>query len=275
MTPTPSRQRQAPAYESMETRLLRARRDQDRPAGPEPAWGEGLLRLGRFLRTLGQPVQRPPLALADALPWLLPKVRPASAYPAYARSTGKPVPEFRPLSGELAVSLVVDTPNQDLDLDAAQLRAWNADFDDLLLQARGNLLARSGERGFEEVRGGCYRSTWRDNLDGSRILLPGLLGGLRLQGDPVVLLPNRDTLLVVGSEDPEGLRWAMRAALLHLDDDGCPMSACPLRLANYHWEPFQVPETHPIGAMLGAAEGRRLRDERARRGPLAAAAECC
>jgi hypothetical protein len=107
------------------------------------------------------------------------------------------------------------------------------------------------------------------------VLLPGLLGELRLNGDPVVLLPNRDTMLVVGSEDSEGLRWGMRAALLHLDDDGCPMNACPLRLANYHWESFQVPEAHPIGIMLGVAEGRRLRDERARRGPLATAVECC
>jgi hypothetical protein len=213
------------------------------------------------------------MSLSDALPRLFPKVRPASAYPAFARRTGRPAPEFRPLSGELAVGLVLDMPNQDLDLDATHLRAWNADFDALLLRARRNLLARSDQRGFEEVRGGCYRSTWRDNLDGSRILLPGLLGGLRLQGDPVALLPNRDTLLVVGSEDPEGLRWAMRAALLHLDDDGCPMNACPLRLANYHWEPFQVPEAHPIGALLNAAEGRRLRDERARRGPLAIAVE--
>jgi len=64
MTPAPSRQRQAPVYESMETRLMQAKRSQDRPAGPDPAWFGGLLNLGHFLRTLGSPVPRPPLALA-------------------------------------------------------------------------------------------------------------------------------------------------------------------------------------------------------------------
>ena len=273
MAPAP-RQFQSTPYESMEARLMRAQRSQDQPARQATAW-EGLTRLGHFLRELGRPMPRRTLAQADALPCLFPKVRPASAYAAYARSTGKPVPEFRPLAGGLAVSLVVDTPNQDQDLDASHLLAWNADFDDLLCHARRNLLARSGEQGFEEVRSGCYRSTWRDNLDGSRMLLPGVLGGLRLQGDPVVVLPNRDTLLVVGADDPEGLRWAMLAALQHLDDDGSPMSACPLRLANYQWQPFEVGDAHPIGALLGAAKTRRQRDERVRRVPLAAAAECC
>jgi hypothetical protein len=274
MTPVPQRPFPEAPFESMEDRLLRAQRSLEQPAGPGLGWSGGVVRLGRFLRALGRPVSRPPLALADALPWLLPKVRPASAYPAFARRTGQPAPAFQLLAGDLAVSLVAAFPNRDLDLGAAQLQAWNADFDDLLRHARGNLLARSGSQGFREVRDGCHCSTWRDNLDGSRMLLPGILQELRIQGNPVVLLPNRNTLLVVGSEDPEGLRWAVKAALLRLDDDGCPMSACPLKLANYHWEPFRVPLAHPAGALLGAAEGRRLRDEGARR-PVVTVPECC
>ena len=192
-------------------------------------------RLGRFLRTLGRPVPRT-LALADALPWLVPKVRPRLAYEIFAQSTGQSAPEFRPLAGTLAVSLVVDLPNQDLDLGAAQLRAWNADFDGLLQTARRNLLARGGERAFLEVGKGRYRSPWRDGLDGSRILLPSLFSRLTLRGDPVAVLADRDTLLVVGDQDPEGLRWALDAALRSQCDPDPGAGLCPLRLRNLRWE---------------------------------------
>ncbi len=231
------------------------------PAVP-PAW----VRLGRLVRALGRPVARPALSLADALPWLLPKVRPIFTYQAHARNTGKTA-EYRPLAGNYAVSLVVDLPNQDLDLGPEHLRNWGVDFDSLLQRARTNLLARGGEQRFLALREGCYRSTWRDNLDGSRMLLPGVLQRLRILGDPVVLLPNRDMLLVAGAEDPEALRCIVAYARQHLDDTVCPRQAGPLRLRNYCWEPWdgpaaldaperQVPRWQPvaINGMAGAAE---------------------
>lgn len=221
-------------HSSMEDMLMRARH----PAPGSRAERPGLF---AFLRGLGRPAPRAPLALEDALPCLFPKVRPVFAYQAYARRTGQPAPEYRLLAGDFAVSLVVDLPNQDLDLGPAHLRAWNLDFDSLLQRARGNLLARGGEQGFHAEREGCYRSTWRDSLDGSRMLLPGILQRLRIKGDPVVLLPNRDTLLVAGSEDPEALRWAMGLAREQLDRAICPADAGPLRLRHYRWESWDRP----------------------------------
>ena len=131
--------------------------------------------------------------------------------------------------------------------------AWNADFDRLMQRARTNLLARGGEEGFRSSGPGRYRSSWQDNLDGSRMLLPGILRRLRLDGDPVVVLPNRDTLLVVGSEDRAGLRWALEGALDFLDDDPGSLNACPLRLRNYQWEPFRRGSPPAAGAPGAAA----------------------
>jgi len=213
---------------------MRARRPVPEVRGVRPG-------LGAFLSRLGRKAPRPPITLEDALPYLFPKVRPLFAYQAFAGRTGRPAPAFRPLAGDFAVSLVVDLPNQDLDLGPDHLRAWNLDFDSLMQRARGNLLARGGEQGFQAVREGCYRSTWRDNLDGSRMLLPGILQRLRIKGDPLVLLPNRDTLLVVGSEDPEALRLAMALAREHLDPAACPADCGPLRLRHYRWEPWEPP----------------------------------
>jgi hypothetical protein len=182
-------------------------------------------------------------------------------YEALSLHTGQTGPEFRPLAGIFAVSLVLDLPDHEVDVDAAMLDAWNVDFDRLMQKARSNLLARGCEEGFQEMGPGRYRSVWEDNLDGSRMLLPGILQRLRLLGDPVVLLPNRDTLLVVGSEDPAGLAWALEGALEFLNDDPRSLNACPLRLRNYHWELFQPRQEHPVCPLLDRAARRRLLEE--------------
>ncbi|MDR3671865.1 MAG: hypothetical protein P4L36_13540 [Holophaga sp.] len=231
--------------------------------GPHPV--QALRRFGRFLRALGKPVSRGPVALADALPWLVPKVRPLFDYESFTMRTGQAVPEFRLLAGAFAVSLVVDLPNQDLDVGPALLRVWNVDFDRLMQTARSNLLARCGEKGFQDLGRGRFRSTWRDNLDGSRMLLPGLLKRLPLEGDPVVMVPNRNTLLVVGSEDLQGLRWVLEGASRDLNEDLAALNGSPLRLRNFQWETFQAGEDHPIGPLLGRIEQRRITHDGARR----------
>jgi hypothetical protein len=225
-------------------------------------------RFGRFLRALGRPAPKGSLALADALPWLVPKVRPRFVYETFTMRTGRPAPVFRPLAGALAVSLVVDLPNQDLDVGPAELDAWQVDFDRLMQTARSNLLARGGDRAFQSLGHGRYRSSWRDSLDGSRMLLPGLLKRLPLQGDPVVLVPNRNTLLVVGADDLPGLRWALECTSRDMNEDLAAVEGSPLRLRNYHWEAFRAGEDHPLGALLGRIEQLRLKNDYAQQKAL-------
>jgi hypothetical protein len=224
-------------------------------------------RLSRILEAL-TPAQQGPITLAEALPWLLPKVRPRFVYEAMRLRTGQPGAEFRPLAGTFAMSLVVDLPDQEIDVSAADLARWNTDFDRLLQKARSNLMARGDETHFRKLGPGRYQSSWRDNLDGSRMLLPGLMLRLQLQGDPVVVLPNRDTLLVVGSEDPRGLSWVLEGALECLNEDPRSLNACPLRLRHFQWEPFHPRDEDPIQPLLGRIHKRRLREEYGRQKAL-------
>jgi hypothetical protein len=198
----------------------------------------------------------------------MPKVRPRFTWESLRLRTGRPVPEFRPLADIFALSLVVDLPDGELDVQAEDLERWHADFDLLLQKARTNLLARGAEEGFQQMGPGRYRSTWRDSLDGSRLLLPGVLRRLDLDGDPVVVLPNRDTLLVVGSEDTPALGWAMAGAMEFLEADPRALNGCPLRLRHYQWAPFQVGEAHPARNLLERLRLCRLRDEYARQKAL-------
>jgi hypothetical protein len=216
----------------------------------------------QFLRkTLApaQPLRRLP-ALDEVLPWVLPKVRPRFAHEALSLEAWEPAPAFRPMAGALAVSLVLDLPYAELDLTAAMLQAWGADFDVLLQRARQNLLRRGGEEGFLAEGRGRFRSDWTDSLDGSRLLLPGVLRRLPLLGEPVAVLPSRDTLLVTGDQDPEGLQWLLTAALHLMGGDAGPKNASPLRLRHLRWEPFgsRDPRLRPL---LERLRGRRLEDE--------------
>jgi hypothetical protein len=208
------------------------------------------------------------LSLGEALPWLVPKVRPRFVYETAVLRTGRLAPQFRLLAGIFAVSLAVDLPQRTLDVDVATLKRWDADFDALLQKARSNLVGRGGEEGFRRLGPGRYRSTWQDGLDGSRLLLPGVLRCLNLDGDPVVVLPSPDTMLVVGSEDIPALRWALAGALEFLDSDPRALNGCPLRLRHFDWEPFQVQAGHPLRPLLEQMRQRRLRDEYVRQKAL-------
>ena len=213
------------------------------------------------LRDLLSPAPVAPITLQEALPRLLPKVRPRFLHEALPLLAGQPGPEFQPLAGIFAVSLVVDLPDRELDVGRAELERWDAGFEPLLQRARANLAGRSGTDDFEAMAPGCYRSTWRDNLDGSRVLLPGLLRQLPLRGDPVVLLPNRDTLLVAGAEDPEAMERALEGVLGFLAEDPHALNGCPLRLRNFQWETFQAGAEHRFHRLLARVRNHRLHQE--------------
>lgn len=246
--------------ETMEELLLRRRREAE---AARPGQAHPLFRLTRFLRALGRPAPRPFLPLAQALPRLYPKVRTCLQFERHTQDRRRPTPVWRPLAGNLGVSLVLDLGHQDLDLGPEHLEAWEVDFERLLQQARANLVVRSGDGRFHAAGQGCFRSTWQDDLDGSRILLPSLLRGLPVKGDPVALLPRRDLLLVAGAGDPEGLVWGLGATLQCLGQDAAGMTATPLRYRHHRWEPLDLPVDHPAADLLATLAAYRLREEQA------------
>ena len=214
------------------------------------------------------PLHRDTLTLGEALPMLVPKVRPRFLYEAAALGAGGAAPVSRPLAGSFALSLAVDSPEWERDLTPKELLRWGADFDGLLQRARANLLLRGGVEHFRQVRPGLFRSTWQDSLDGSRALLPGLLQGLPLRGRPVVALPNRDTLLVAGAEDPGALGWMLEAALEVVREDPHALNGCPLAWNGYLWQAWEAPADHPAQALLARARRCRLLEEYARQKTL-------
>lgn len=142
------------------------------------------------------------------------------------------------MPGEIGITLVLDYPSSVRYLPPKKLEEWGVGFDEALETAKASLRRRSTER-FEVVQPGVYVSPWHDTYDAARLLLPELFTRLEVDGDPVVLAPHRDLVIVTGSRDRDGLA-AMGAIGLDSLGEPYPVSPKPLVLRGFEWSEFVV-----------------------------------
>lgn len=121
-----------------------------------------------------------------------------------------------------------------------------------------DLLARWGvslERAFADARarmretlawaptqvGSLFLSEAGDTYDAARLLFEDEIRRLPLRGRPVALVPDRETLLIAGSEDLEALEHMAQTALECLKERDRPVSGRPVVLGDDGWGPFSPP----------------------------------
>jgi hypothetical protein len=87
-----------------------------------------------------------------------------------------------------------------------------------------------------------------------------------VDGDPVVMVPNRDTLLLTGSEDEAGL-GIMAAAAEAATQQPRPIHTMPIRLEFGSWTPFLPPKELPaylrFKQMMINSQGQDYEEQRA------------
>ena len=94
---------------------------------------------------------------------------------------------------------------------AAHLEDWGVDFSELIAVAKENLQAASSGP-LERRSKGLYISTWGDSLDADRFVIDEIFRGLDVAGETVVIVPNRLTLIVTGTDDTGALSSAFEIA---------------------------------------------------------------
>ena len=154
---------------------------------------------------------------------------------------GKPfeIP-YRNIAGDLVLVLALDTPNGIHLLERSKLESWGIDYEDADKIAIENLRAVTTPS-FEQIEAGIWLSQWEDAYDAARLLLPEVFANLPLKGMPVVLMPDRDRLLVTGSEDTQGLKGMVSAANNIREEALRPISGTALILLDGKWQEF-IPE---------------------------------
>jgi hypothetical protein len=222
--------------------------------------------LHRFIRgCLGTSGFELPDEFADVHPDLLPVVR--SRF--YLESVGLQsrvhggdgvvVPQ-QPIGDHLSLSLVYDLPQAMRSIIQDDLDQWQVSLYEAVEAARQNLeqidhvsfACLQGDRGE-----GVYLSTTGDNYDASRVVLLDLIRKMPVRGDHVAMVPNRDTLILTGSDDEAGLTIMCKVA-----DDSFnkprPISTVALRLVDEAWESWLPEPGAPCQAKLRELRMRTL-----------------
>jgi hypothetical protein len=191
-----------------------------------------------------QPPPRPE-SYAEARPALMPVVRPRAYFEmlkvrdASSPSGKSPSAAWRPLGEVLAVSLVQDLPDSMRYLHPEDLERWGVSFDTAYAHALANLRARSREP-LVSISPGVCAAAWGDSYSPSRMLLDEVVKRCQVRGEPVVLAPGRDLLLITGAQDEQGLQQVAELAAEALEAPR-PMDGRALRRTASGWVPF-LPE---------------------------------
>jgi len=185
----------------------------------------------------------------DVKPDLLPTVRARAYYENAAlhmRIEGQPNAGWpqQVIGDHLGVSVVYDLPESMRSITQDDLDSWGVSFYEVLEAARENLVrlphAFIGPTECE----GVYLSATNDNYDASRLLLLDTIRQLRVKGDYIAMVPNRDTLIVTGSDDVKGLEGMVALAKDALQKPR-PMSGIAVRLDSDDWVPWLPDVSHP------------------------------
>ncbi|MFL5342571.1 MAG: hypothetical protein ACJ8F7_20760 [Gemmataceae bacterium] len=190
-----------------------------------------------------------PEEFEDVKPDLLPTVRARAYYEITSmRMKTEEGPKvdwpYRPLAESLGVGLVYDLPESMMQVQRHNLDRWGVTFDDAL-ETAGENLQQITRHEMLAVAPGVWRSPWRDNYDPSRLLLGGFIRHHKVAGDPVAMVPNRDTLLLAGAGDPAGLAKLVELAA-EAFEHARSISGLAYRVDEAgEWVPYLPPPNHP------------------------------
>jgi len=200
-----------------------------------------------------------PADFSAAIEHILPLVRPMSELGLWrlnAEVRGSPIVDqfpMRQIAPGMVMLLALDRTNSVLRITEEHLRKWGVAADMVFGLAVANLRKRS-TKGLVSLSPSVFTSDWGDTYGSSRLLLIELFRSLPVEGAPIVMLPNRDVLLVTGSHDEAGLRLLADYARRVLNDPR-PLTARTLRLEGEAWCEYIPDPGRP-----GEAELRELQE---------------
>jgi hypothetical protein len=212
--------------------------------------------LERFIRgCIGTTAFELPDDFDDVHPDLLPVVRSRFYLESVALQSrvrggdGLAVPQ-QIIGDHLALSLVYDLPQAMRSIIPDDLERWGVSFYEAVEAARRNL-EQMGNVAFASLQGeageGLYISATGDNYDASRLVMIDLVRKMPVRGDYIAMVPNRDTLVVTGSDDEAGLSVMCKVAEDSFEKPR-PISTVALRLEGDQWESWLPEPSSPAFA---------------------------
>jgi hypothetical protein len=126
----------------------------------------------------------------------------------------------------------------------ASFDAWGVTFYEALEAAMEYLLSLEAKFIGPESSEGVYLSATGDNYDSSRLLIREAFRHFQVKGDHIAMIPNRENLIVAGSEDADALAGMVKLAKKAMKEPR-PISGIALRLDGDEWKPWLPSPSHP------------------------------
>lgn len=190
-------------------------------------------------------------ALAGARPNLRPRIRQQAHLVILGlqmedggHPSDAPLHAYVPLSTDLGVEVVYDTPNNIVSIPTERLQGWGLTPAEALAIAVENL-RQSTPDPFGYVGDGVFVAAVGDCYDSARLLLTDEIASLPLEGEPVALPANRDTLVITGANNLGGLYRMLQIAMSVLDRPRMD-TLQPVVLRNGVWCDWLPPVEHPM-----------------------------
>jgi hypothetical protein len=146
----------------------------------------------------------------------------------------------RPLVADIAQVLMLDSEDSVSLVPESSFVNWGVTWEAAFAQGLANLRARSNEVHVIE-HDGVLAWQANDSFDAGRILLTDALAGLPVRGELVALVPDRDVLLLAGSEDVAQLQALANLAHRRFEESSRLLSGWPLVLRGGQWQVFDPP----------------------------------
>ena len=135
----------------------------------------------------------------------------------------------------------VETDGIDCILTTNMLQENGITFEEVLPTA----IARVAERAQPFIeRQGVHSALSAERDTAIQLLLTDRIHDLQLRGDPIATVPNKGSLHICGSEDPEALEVLINATRQNMDGPGY-LSGIAFRLVGEDWEPWMPFPNHP------------------------------
>ncbi|PHS08374.1 MAG: hypothetical protein COA78_12860 [Blastopirellula sp.] len=149
------------------------------------------------------------------------------------------------IGNHLLAAPVYDLPESLRTLDAEMLRDWDVSLYEVMETAQANL--EEVECVVTVIEDRVYLYSSGDSYDASRLMLTDRLAEMDFQGKPIAMLPNRDSLILTGSDDLKGLQIMLDMAEGTFNNPR-PISGTALCFQEGHWETWLPDADHPYYA---------------------------
>lgn|GEM_PF-3737532 len=205
------------------------------------------------------------------------------------------LPPYKPFASILGVTPVYDFPTGIRPLSQLEYSQWGMEMEELIEVGVGNLHEQPHPMGYlsssqagEDIAGsleevfrnahpedfadlppGLYTMVNGDSYSASRLLDIEMVRKLNVQGDPVAMLPTRETLFITGSEDEQMLEVMVVMASNAFDQAERAITGGAFRLNELNeWEYWMPPPHSPSAAAFFSLHAKSLAQDFCEQGAI-------